>query len=154
MDSAVPIWCFPPPVPLFVGHSASPLVSVLPYLLPLLHLILPCASCQGCSGLLVTPGTCAGEFDPSVTTARSAVSSPRAQLGAAVWSGVTPAGTGSATPVSLTWLLSPSVSVLPFLVHPPLMLCVQRCPSPSQCPVCCTGNGESHLWDVFGEEQQ
>lgn len=39
------------------------------------------------------------------------------------WAGgsrrVTSAGTGSATSVSLTWLLSPSVSVLPFLVHPP-----------------------------------
>lgn len=34
------------------------------------------------------------------------------------WRG-TSAGTGTATPVSLTWLLSPSVSVPPFLVHPP-----------------------------------
>lgn len=47
-------------------------VPLLPaVLVALLHLFLPCASCQGCSRLLVAPGICAGAFDPSVPTPRT-----------------------------------------------------------------------------------
>lgn len=137
INSAVPVWCFPPPVPPFVGHFASPLVSVpsvpaipvappahVPALCQLLGLLWAgggswhlctsigplCARTQECCGL------------SHATHAQGGWKGPAGSWWP-VWAGgswrVTSAGTGSVTPVSLTWLLFPSVSVLPFLVHPP-----------------------------------
>lgn len=137
INSAVPVWCFPPPVPPFVGHFASPLVSVpsvpaipvappahVPALCQLLGLLRAgggswhlctsigplCAHTQECCGL------------SHATHAQGGWKGPAGSWWP-VWAGgswrVTSAGTGSVTPVSLTWLLFPSVSVLPFLVHPP-----------------------------------
>lgn len=137
INSAVPVWCFPPPVPPFVGHFASPLVSVpsvpaipvappahVPALCQLLGLLRAgggswhlctsigplCARTQECCGL------------SHATHAQGGWKGPAGSWWP-VWAGgswrVTSAGTGSVTPVSLTWLLFPSVSVLPFLVHPP-----------------------------------
>lgn len=134
INSAVPVWCFPPPVPPFVGCFASPLVSV-----PAVPVAPPAPVAALCQllGLLQAGGgswhlcrsigpLCARTQErcelSRVTHARGGWKGPAGSWWP-VWAGgswrVTSAGTGSVTPVSLTWLLSPSVSVLPFLVHPP-----------------------------------
>lgn len=137
INSAVPVWCFPPPVPPFVGHFASPLVSVPsvpaipvapPAHVPALCQLLGLLRAGGGSWHLCTSigPLCARTQEccrlSHATHAQGGWKGPAGSWWP-VWAGgswrVTSAGTGSVTPVSLTWLLFPSVSVLPFLVHPP-----------------------------------
>lgn len=141
----MPIWCFPRPVPRFVGHSWCQ-SHCSPCLLPLLPL--PCSSCQGCSRLLLAPGVCAGGFDPSVPTPRNAVTShlspvaARGQLGAAglceqgAAGGAPQLGQGLPPLCHLPGCCPHQCQYLYSLSIHPLTPCVQSCPSPSQCLLC------------------
>lgn len=126
------------------------------------------ALCQ-LSGLLWAggaPGICGGAFHPSVPTPgmlRALTCHPcSGWLQGPSWHLLTVwAGAGGSPQLGqvchpcVTYLAVVPISVsASFLVHPPVTPCVQRRPSPSPCPLCCPGCGESHPGDEFGEEQQ
>lgn len=168
INSAVPVWCFPPPVPLFVGCFASPLVSVPS--VPAVPVAPPAPVAALCQllGLLRAGGgswhlcrslgpLCAHTQErcelSRVTHARGGWKGPAGSWWP-VWAGSPQLGQGLSPLCHLPGCCPHQCQCFHSLFTHPWTPCVQRRPSPSQRPICCVGQGEARPWAVFGEEQQ